>query len=261
MKNQKSIQSVSFVGSGNVATHLAIALNKIGVEVVEVFSHHTENSKSFAKKLDCSITESLQNMKLTADIIILAVPDAKIQEVSSQLPDSDSIIVHTSGITEMSAIDGRKRYGVFYPLQTFSKERKVDMSEVPFCVEANNADDLLILKDLASRLSKNVNEVNSKQRKLLHLTAVMVSNFSNHMYNLAHEILAENNIDFDFLLPLIQETAQKVKDINPGQAQTGPARRNDISTIEEHMEMLNAFPENREIYKLLSEQIIKKYNE
>lgn len=261
MKNQKSIQSVSFVGSGNVATHLAIALNKIGVEVVEVFSYHTENSKSFAKKLDCSIIESLQNMKLTADITILAVPDGKIQEISSQLPDNDSIIVHTSGITEMSAIDGRKRFGVFYPLQTFSKERKVDMSEVPFCVEANNADDLLILKDLASRLSKNVNEVNSEQRKLLHLTAVLVSNFSNHMYNLAHEILANKNIDFDFLLPLIQETAQKVKDIKPGQAQTGPARRNDISTIDEHMEMLNAFPEYREIYKLLSEQIIKKYNE
>lgn len=261
MKHQKKIQSVSFVGSGNVATHLALALKNVGVEIVEVFSEKTKNAKNFAAEFNCSFAEGIQNLKMTSDMTLLAVPDSKIGEVSRLLPDSDSMVVHTSGITDISAIGTRKRFGVFYPLQTFSKERKVDISNVPFCIEANNENDFNLLMNLASRLSKNVNKVSSEQRKLLHLTAVLVNNFSNHMYNLAQEILETNNMDFDFLIPLIQETALKVKDIPPGKAQTGPARRKDSSTIKEHMEMLNAFPEYREIYKLLSEQIMKKYNE
>jgi len=261
LKSSKSIETVSFVGSGNVATHLAVALKGAGVEVAEVFSENTENAKTFAIKLQCSIAESIQNFKMTSDLTILTVPDSKIVEVSKLLPDSDSIVVHTSGITDISVLNGREHYGVFYPLQTFSKERKVDISEVPFCIEANNENDFNLLMELAFKLSNNVKKVSSDQRKLLHLTAVMVNNFSNHMYHLAQEILENNNIDFDFLLPLIQETALKINDVHPAKAQTGPARRKDNSTIKEHLKMLNEFPEYQEIYKLLSEQIMKKYHE
>lgn len=259
MKSSNSIQTASFVGSGNVATHLAIALKKVGVEIIDVFSENTENAKRFAAELKCSFSHGIQN--LNSDITILAIPDSKIKEVSGLLPENDSIVVHTSGITDMSVLEGRKHFGVFYPLQTFSKERKVEMGKIPFCIEANNEDDLSLLVELASKLSQNVKAVSSKQRKLLHLTAVMVNNFSNHMYHMASEILETNNLDFELLLPLIQETAQKVNDIIPIKAQTGPARRNDKTTLDEHMEMLNAFPEYREIYKLLSEQIMKKYHE
>ncbi len=251
---------MSFVGSGNVATHLAHALKNHGIEIVEVFSEKIENAKRFASEVNCSVVEELNKLKPT-DLIIIAVPDSKIEEVSLQLPENDSLVVHTSGITNMASLSGIKRFGVFYPLQTFSRQRTVEMLEVPFCIEAHNEEDCKLLLELASKLSNNVKRVSSEQRKVLHLAAVMVSNFSNHLYALANEILEKSNLEFDFLLPLIKETALKAADVHPHDAQTGPARRNDISTLEEHLEMLKEFPEFRETYKLLSEQIIKKYNE
>ncbi len=251
---------MSFVGSGNVATHLAHALINHGIEIVEVFSEKMENAKRFAAEINCSVVESLKNLKAT-DLIIIAVPDSKIEEVSLQLPENDSLVVHTSGITNMASLSGIKRIGVFYPLQTFSQQRTVEMLEVPFCIEAHYEEDCKLLLGLASKLSNNVKRVSSEQRKVLHLAAVMVSNFSNHLYALANEILEKSNLEFDFLLPLIKETALKAADVHPLDAQTGPARRNDVSTLEEHLEMLKEFPEFRETYKLLSEQIIKKYNE
>ena len=251
---------MSFVGSGNVATHLAHALKNHGIEIVEVFSENMENAKRFASEINCSVVESLAKLKPT-DLIIIAVPDSKITEVSQQLIASDSLVVHTSGITNMLSLSGINRFGVFYPLQTFSQQRSVEMMEVPFCIEAHNEEDCKLLLELASKLSMNVKRVSSEQRKVLHLAAVMVSNFSNHLYALANEILEKSNLEFDFLLPLIKETALKASSVHPHDAQTGPARRNDISTLEEHLEMLKEFPEFRETYKLLSEQIIKKYNE
>ncbi len=251
---------MSFVGSGNVATHLAFAIKKVGIAIVEVFSEKPENAKRLAKEMDCSVAESLGKLKAT-DLIIIAVPDSKIKGVAGQLPENNSLVVHTSGITDIDSLSGRKRFGVFYPLQTFSKQRAVEMQEVPFCIEANNEEDCNLLMELASRLSNNVKRVSSEQRKVLHLAAVMVSNFSNHLYALANEILEKSNLEFEFLLPLIKETALKAIDVHPNEAQTGPARRNDISTLEEHLEILKDFPEFKETYKLLSDQIIKKYNE
>lgn len=261
MNDYNSIKKVSFIGSGNVAFHLATVLKSIGIEIVEVFSARLENAQKFAKKFNCSLVKNIESINKNIDLLIISVPDSKIKEVSLQLTESEILIVHTSGITEMNVLDSQKRFGVFYPLQTFSKQRIVDMSEVPFCIEAHNKNDFDILMDLAYKISKNVNEVNSSQRKMLHLTAVMVNNFSNHLYRVAHEILENNDLKFNLLLPLIHETALKVKDVHPADAQTGPARRNDISTMQEHMKMLNSFPEYKEIYKLLSEQILKKYYE
>jgi len=248
------------VGSGNVATHLAHALKNHSIEIVEVFSDKIENAKCFASEINCFVVESLNKLKPT-DLIIIAVPDSKIEEVSLQLPENDSLVVHTSGITNMASLSGINRFGVLYPLQTFSRQRTVEMLEVPFCIEAHNEEDCKLLLELASKLSNNVKMVSSEQRKVLHLAAVMVSNFSNHLYALANEILEKSYLEFDFLLPLIKETALKAADVHPHDAQTGPARRNDVSTLEEHLEMLKEFPEFRETYKLLSEQIIKKYNE
>lgn len=261
MSDRNSIKKVSFIGSGNVASHLAAVLKSIGIEIVEVYSARPENAQKFADKFNCSLAKSIAGLNKNIDLLIISVPDSRIKEVSLQIAESEILVVHTSGITEMEVLDSRKRFGVFYPLQTFSKKRVVDMSEVPFCIEAHNKNDFDILMDLASKISKNVNEVNSSQRKVLHLTAVMVNNFSNHMYHLAHEILENNRLSFNLLLPLIHETALKVKDVHPAEAQTGPARRNDISTMQEHMKMLIDFPEYQEIYKLLSEQILKKYHE
>jgi len=256
----RDIKKVSFVGTGNVAWHLAKALKNTGVQIAEVFSPTKTNAQVFAKEFGCKIVEQL-NAFTDCDLLIVAIPDSKIAELSPQIHLQETLIVHTSGITPISSLGGRKRFGVFYPLQTFSKKRAVNMSEVPFCIEANNENDSEALLNLAAKLSQTVKRVSSHDRKILHLTAVMVvSNFTNHLYGLAHEILEAGDLSFDFLKPLIKETALKASDVHPTDAQTGPARRRDFSTLEEHLEMLKAFPENREIYKLLSEQIIKKYH-
>lgn len=260
MGKLKKISSVSFVGSGNVATHLAHGLSNIGIEIVEVYSVNPENANRFASRLNCSVAKDPDNLK-EVDLIIIAVPDSKIEEVAVKFHGARSMVVHTSGITSMNSLGGNISYGVFYPLQTFSLQKDVDLKDVPFCIEANNKDNFNLLFELASRLSTNVKRLDSENRKILHLTAVMVNNFSNHLYHLAFDILKENNLDFDFLIPLIQETALKVKDIHPADAQTGPARRQDISSMKEHLRMLDSFPEFREVYKLLSEQIKKKYHE
>ncbi len=151
------------------------------------------------------------------------------------------------------------RRGVFYPLQTFSLDRELDMSKSPFCIEAIQEKDELQLIELANLLSKSVYKISSEQRKYLHLTAVMVSNFSNHLYHLAHDILETKALDFDLLLPLIIETASKVHEITPGEAQTGPARRKDHQTMRKHLEMLADFPEYAELYRLLSGQILRRH--
>ena len=259
MAANRNIKKISFVGTGNVAWHLAKALKNAGVQIVEVCSPAKTNAEIFAKEFGCKSVEQL-NAFTDCDLLIVAVPDSKIAELSPQIQLQDALIVHTSGITPMSSLGRRNRFGVFYPLQTFSKKRTVNMSEVPFCIEANNENDCEALLNLAAKLSKTVKRVSSHDRKILHLTAVIVSNFTNHLYGLAHEILEAGDLSFDFLKPLIKETAHKATDVNPTEAQTGPARRKDFSTLEEHLEMLKAFPENREIYKLLSEQIIKKYH-
>ena len=146
-------------------------------------------------------------------------------------------------------------------MQTFSKSREVEFTNIPVCIEGSDETTTNLLIDLAKKISNNVVMLNSEQRQYLHLTAVTVNNFSNLMYNLAHDVLIEKEIDFSLLLPLIQETALKVHIINPSEAQTGPARRNDKSTINKHLELLNNYPDYKEVYRLLSNQLIRKYHD
>jgi len=261
LSDTNSIETVSFVGSGNVATHLALALFKAGIGIKSVFSPNKLNADEFAEKFKCQVVSDITETAKSIDMLILAIPDSRVAEVCNSIPDNGTLVVHTSGINAMEALKSKSRYGVFYPLQTFSKERELDMKTVPFCLEANNNNDLQRMYELAKKISSNVHFVNSKKRKLLHLTAVMVSNFSNHLYHLSYDILESGGVSFDFLKPLIQETASKVEEIHPHKAQTGPARRNDITTLEEHMKMLSQFPEYQQVYKLLSEQIRKKFHE
>jgi len=261
LSTTNSIETVSFVGSGNVATHLAQALNNAGIGIKSVFSPNKMNAEEFAEKFNCQVVNNIADVAEEVDMLILAVPDSRVEDVCNSIPNDKTLLVHTSGITPMDALKSKSRYGVFYPLQTFSKERELDMKTIPFCLEANKKEDLDMMFDLAQKISSNVQLVDSKKRKLLHLTAVMVSNFTNHLYHLSYDILEAGGVSFDFLKPLIQETAAKVEEIHPQKAQTGPARRNDITTLEEHMKMLSEFPEYQQIYKLLSEQIRKKFHE
>ena len=165
------------------------------------------------------------------------------------------MVVHTSGSVSISAIDNKNRQGVFYPLQTFSKSKEVDFKSIPICIETKNKKDFQILEKVAKSISNIVYKINSEQRKALHIAAVFVCNFVNHLYQIGNDICIENDLPFDILKPLIQETANKIFTLSPNQAQTGPAKRKDTQTINTHMSFLS--DENqKEIYKMLTKSII-----
>jgi predicted short-subunit dehydrogenase-like oxidoreductase (DUF2520 family) len=195
------------------------------------------------------------NQLESVDVIIIAVSDDAISDVSNQITLQNQLVVHTSGSVNMEALNDKNRKGVFYPLQTFSKSKAVDFKIIPVCLEAQNDSDYETLEAVAKSISEVIYKVNSEQRKALHVAAVFVSNFVNHLYQMGNEICAENHLSFDILKPLIQEVADKIITLTPKEAQTGPAKRNDTQTINAHLSFLT--DENqKEIYKLLTKSII-----
>jgi predicted short-subunit dehydrogenase-like oxidoreductase (DUF2520 family) len=191
-----------------------------------------------------------------ADIYLISVSDFAICSLLQEINFNNKLIAHTSGSISMDDLKKySNNYGVFYPLQTFSKYREVNFSNVPFCIEGNTLSNEQILVDLASIISKDVRIINSEQRKQLHLSAVFASNFVNHMYAIAAEIANQKDLPFEILLPLITETASKIQNMTPTEAQTGPTVRNDKNTINEHLNMLNYNPKLKKLYSLLSENI------
>ncbi|MFA5298699.1 MAG: DUF2520 domain-containing protein, partial [Lutibacter sp.] len=179
--------------------------------------------------------------------------------LSSALNLKNKLVVHTSGSMAMEELKSNSNKGVFYLLQTFSKERKINFSTVPICIEAETEKDLLLLETLAKSISKNCYRIDSNQRKSLHVAAVFVNNFVNHLYQIGHEICAENKVPFEILLPLIKETADKITTLPPFEAQTGPAKRNDTKTIEKHKKMLTK--NQKKIYTLFTKSICNTYGE
>lgn len=247
---------VSIIGSGNVAQHLiqafqnAMFLNS-QIELIQVFARKKEN---LTHLLDTDKITSDYNQLQAADIYIIAVSDDAIASVSAQLPFENQLVVHTSGTVALAALQDNNRKGVFYPLQTFSKNKAVDFKNIPICLEAENESDLQLLKKIAHFISNAVYEISSEQRKALHVGAVFVNNFVNHLYQIGNDICDENQIPFAILKPLIQETANKIVTLSPQEAQTGPAVRNDLKTIEAHEQFLTN--ENQAtIYKLLTQSI------
>ncbi len=249
--------NIVILGGGNVAYHLTNALlQNSAVNVVQVYNRSLE-------KIDCfknitSITNNLSELK-DADIYILAVSDNVISELSLALNLNDKLVVHTSGSMAMEELRSVSNKGVFYLLQTFSNEREIDFSTVPICIEAETDEDLHLLETLAKSMSKNCYRINSNQRKSLHVAAVFVNNFVNHLYHIGHEICEQNKVPFEILLPLILETANKITTLSPLEAQTGPAKRSDTKTIEKHTTMLTK--NQQEIYTLLTKSIYNTYGE
>lgn len=240
---------VILLGSGNVATHLFQAFSKATeVEVVQVFSRTI--SKDFPENIQTSDFTQI----LDADIYIICVSDNAIASVSNQLQFENRLVVHTSGSTDFEVLNSKNKRGVFYPLQTFSKNKAIDFREIPICLETENPSDYEVLEKLARSISNSVNKIDGKQRKALHVSAVFVCNFTNHLYQIGNEICKENNIPFQILQPLIEETAQKIKSLSPKEAQTGPAVRNDTKTIEKHIDFLTN-ENQKEIYKILTKSI------
>jgi len=254
------ISTISFIGSGNVATHLAQAVKAAGMEVKDVFSLHKKHADILAVKVEARAVGSLAELQRDADLYLLAVPDKIVEPVMRSFPRVEGVVAHTSGITPMETLHNMSHYGVFYPLQTFSKGKDTDISKVPFCIEGNSPDVVQSLSDLATNLSDTVYEINSDQRKYLHLAAVLVNNYTNYLYRMAFDILDAKQMDTSLLMPLIEETYAKIREMRPDKAQTGPARRKDLLTIEKHLSLLEEFPQYKELYTLFAEQIIKKYS-
>jgi predicted short-subunit dehydrogenase-like oxidoreductase (DUF2520 family) len=243
---------VVLIGSGNVAQHLIKAFAKSNeIDVIQAFSRQIE---ALIPLLDSStITNNYNDLKV-ADLYIIAVSDDAIANVSSQLPFENRLVVHTSGTVALDALDKKNRNGIFYPLQTFSKKADIDFSQVPLCLESENLADFEFLKNVAEMISDKVYKINSEQRKALHVSAVFVNNFVNHLYQMGNEICIQNDVPFEILKPIILETANKIMMLSPNEAQTGPAIRNDKQTIASHLDFL--LDENQKnIYKILTQSI------
>ena len=252
---------ITIIGSGNVATHLAAAFKNAGHSIVQVYSRNMHNASLLAYHVKADAIDDLNLIGPETDLFVIAVKDDAIEEVASALAKHNKLIVHTSGATDLQALlKYTPNAGVFYPLQTFSKTKEVNFNAVPLCIEGANEQITSVLNELAYTISQNVYKVNSDQRKTLHLAAVFACNFPNYLYYLSQQLLADQNLPFDLLRPLILETAEKVQEHLPGAVQTGPAVRNDEKTMNAHLQLLNEKPELQQLYRLLSQGIIKMDN-
>jgi predicted short-subunit dehydrogenase-like oxidoreductase (DUF2520 family) len=253
---------IVIVGAGNVGGHLAKRFEKQGVKVLQVLTRHWEKHETLHHELNAQFITAFAEMSDAADAYILAVNDDAIEEVAAQIKQhlGNQLLAHTSGATPSTILTPySNRYGILYPLQTFSEVRAQDWEQLPVCVDANMEKDLAFLHDLALRLSPKVYDINDAQRSILHVAAVFVNNFSNYLFQIAEEISRKEKIPFELLKPLIVETAAKVQNHSPTDMQTGPARRGDMATLQKHLQYLDQYPDYQTLYQTMSDLILRKY--
>ncbi|MFD1256588.1 Rossmann-like and DUF2520 domain-containing protein [Mucilaginibacter terrae] len=249
---------ITLIGSGNVATHLGAALKNAGHQIVQVYSRGAQNAALLAYHIKAEPTADLWQITPDTDLFIISVNDDAIDSMAAALAVHQKPIVHTSGAAALQVLlKYTDQAGVFYPLQTFSKNKEIYFRKVPLCIEGAYEDLTIELIQLAQTISNKVSIVNSDQRKILHLSGVFACNFPNYLYHAAQQLLAQHNLDFNLLRPLIAETAQKVEHRMPADVQTGPATRGDEKTMAAHLNLLQNEPDLKEIYVLLSQAIIK----
>ena len=255
--------NIAILGAGNVAWHISKAFIKAGHPVKQVWSKTPDKAVDIALEIGANSIADLSSLGDNIDLVVLAVSDDAIENVAAQLAlKSNQVLVHISGSTSISALASyANNYGVIYPLQTFSKNAEVDFLKVPVCVEGNSDEISGLLFSLAKDLSESAQLVNSEQRILLHISAVFASNFTNHFYTIAQDILAESGLSFAMIRPLIEATANKALQGSPFELQTGPARRNDQLTIEKHSMLLSNKPEWKALYEMVSQNIVKMYDQ
>jgi len=252
---------ITLIGSGNVATHMAAAFKNAGHKIVQVYSPNYQNAALLAYHVGASAIDNLNDIDPQTTVFVIAVKDDAIEEIAKMLSVHQKLILHTSGATDLQIIQQyNSPTGVLYPLQTFSKTKEVDFSQVPLCIEGSDEQVTGLIERLAHTISNNVYRVDSTQRRILHLAAVFACNFPNALYAIAQGLLAEHQLDFNLLRPLIMETAQKVQESFPADVQTGPAVRGDEKTMNDHLKLLNNQPVLQQVYQLLSQRIIKMDN-
>lgn len=252
----QDLKKIVMAGAGNVATHLGLALKDAGCEILQVYSRTQESASLLANKLNCTFTTRTEDLSMGADLYIFSLSDHALEEIIQAFPHKDAFVVHTSGSIGLDAM-GRyfKNCGVFYPLQTFSRDVSLDFGSIPLCLEASDAQHLESLKNLALAISNDVRFISSQQREILHIAAVFACNFTNHLYAIADEILEQEGVDFNILHPLLEETLRKAKQNKPADVQTGPAARNDLPVIQKHLQRLSSLPAYQKIYNFISQSI------
>jgi len=256
------IKTIAFIGAGNLATHLALALKHAGYRILQVYSRTQSSADILAKRVDADACHSFAEVRRDADLYIFALSDKALLPALKTLQLKDKFMVHTAGSLPVSIFEAYATdYGVFYPLQTFSKARELDFSKIPLCIEASRTELESELMLMGDKISQSVQLLSSKQRKQLHLAAVFTCNFTNHMYHIGQTLLQEEDIPFDLLKPLIMETAQKVQIMPAKAAQTGPAVRFDEDVIKAHEESLKMHPDFQKLYRFASESIYHLHSE
>lgn len=255
---------IVLIGAGNLATHLGKALRDAHHEVVQVYSRTIGHAQMLADVLHTSCTDSLEQLVPDAECYVFAVKDqvlpTMVKEVCRQYADSSALFVHTAGSVPLNVFpEETKCYGVLYPMQTFSKQRDVDFTQIPVFVEGNNDETLNRLELLAKSISQHTYRLSSADRRYLHLSAVWACNFVNHCYDVASQVLEPIGIPFDVMLPLIDETVRKVHELSPKDAQTGPAVRYDERVMNAQFSLMKENPMLQDIYRLLSQSIHERF--
>jgi len=253
LKNDKK-EMGAVIGSGNVASHLAKQLFACGYSINCVFSRDLDNAKRLAEQVNAKAVDKIE-MIFPADFYLFSVKDDAYREIIDAFPKTTAVCVHTSGSLEMNILSKLSdNQGVLYPFQTLTKGKEISFQKVPLCIEASNELTLNVLSDMARDFKSPCYQINSQQRAYLHLCGVFASNFTNAMYGIAEQIAQTQQIDFEIIKPLIVETARKIEILSPAAAQTGPAKRNDQTILQKHLELLTN-PQWKEIYKLVSDSI------
>ncbi|MFV0469037.1 MAG: Rossmann-like and DUF2520 domain-containing protein [Dysgonomonas sp.] len=246
---------VAIIGAGNLATQLAFALHENGTQIVQIFSRTEKSAQALATAINAPFITNIKALTPDADFYIFTVKDSILPNLLNQTPKNNGIWIHTAGSLPLEIFHGKTdNYGILYPFQTFSKNRKVEFQQIPIFIEANNADTLKAIELLSCGISGFVYPLSSEKRKYIHLTGVFACNFVNHMYHISEHILKESDIPFRVVLPLINETAKKINELSPAEAQTGPAIRMDSNVIDAHLALLRN-KQHKELYRLLSNDI------
>jgi len=246
---------IVIIGTGNTATVLGRKLRNAGHNIVQVFGRNSTEASELAYELNTESTNYWNVVKTNADLYIIAVSDIAIEEVFNELRLSDKTVVHTAASVSKDVLKaGAEHYGVLYPLQSLKKDLGY-IPEIPMIIDASDRRTLDMLDVLAHTISDRVVAASDETRQKLHLAAVMVNNFTNHLYALVEKYCKDEGLDFYLLLPLIRETAARLENMPPAKSQTGPAIRRDHSTIEKHLTLLQTYPQLHKIYELFSESI------
>ena len=247
--------NVVIIGTGNVATVLGKLIHSKGHRIVEVVGRNKNATQVLAKMFNSKVNTDFAAISDNADIYMIAVVDTAIESIAKMLTLQNKLVIHTAGSVSINVLNSpNNKFGVLWPLQSLRKEMK-HIPEIPFVIDANSEATYATLLAFTKTLTDRVFRANDAKRIKLHLTAVMVSNFTNHLYALADDYCHKEVLDFKLFLPLIEETGNRVKNNAPKNVQTGPAVRRDDTTINNHLNLLKSYPSLQKLYQLMSDSI------